>query len=86
VSDKAVEKIKTHFMSNNFFFENGAVYEIKLNNILERRRTQITIWRMRIACWVSKATNIHSEYIILTAFLLQQWMHYITLYMHYLSC
>jgi hypothetical protein len=23
------------------------------------------IWRMRIACWISKATDTHSEYVIL---------------------
>ena len=28
----------------------------------------MTIWRMRIACYISKATNTHSEYVILTAF------------------
>ena len=30
------------------------------------------IRRMRIACWISKATDIHSEYVLLIAFLLQQ--------------
>jgi len=28
---------------------------------------------MRIAYWIPKATNIHSEYVILIAFPLQQW-------------
>ena len=32
----------------------------------------MTIWRMRIACWISKATDTHSQYVILTAFPLQQ--------------
>jgi hypothetical protein len=36
---------------------------------------QITIWRLRIACWIPKATNTHSEYVILIAFQLQQWLH-----------
>ena len=35
----------------------------------------MTIWRMRIACWIPKATNTHSEYIILIPFPLQQWLH-----------
>jgi hypothetical protein len=26
------------------------------------------IWRMRIACWITKAANTHSEYVILNAF------------------
>ena len=25
----------------------------------------MAIWRMRIACWIPKATNTHSEYVIL---------------------
>jgi hypothetical protein len=30
-------------------------------NIVERGRQQMTIWRMRIACWVPKATNSHTH-------------------------
>jgi hypothetical protein len=33
------------------------------------------IRRMRIACWIIKATDTHSEYVILIAFPLQQWLH-----------
>jgi hypothetical protein len=33
-------------------------------NIVNPGRPQITIWRMRIACWVTKATDTHSEYVI----------------------
>jgi hypothetical protein len=32
------------------------------------------IGRMRIACWITKATNIPSEYVIFFAFPLQQWL------------
>jgi len=35
----------------------------------------MTIWRMRIAYWIPKATNTYSEYVTLTAFPLQQWLH-----------
>ena len=53
-------------MFNNFFlFENQAVYKIMWKNVVERGRLQMTIWRMRIANWITKATNIHSEYVIL---------------------
>ena len=59
-----------HFMFNKgFFFENRAVYEIMLRNILERGRPQRTVWRMRVACWISKGTHTLSEYLILIAFL-----------------
>jgi len=30
---------------------------------------------MRIACWIPKATNTHSEYVIFIDFPLQQWLH-----------
>ena len=32
----------------------------------------MTIWRMRIARWVSEVTNAHAEYVIFIAFALQQ--------------
>ena len=34
----------------------------------------MTVWCMRIACWVTKASDTHSEYVILTAFPQQQWL------------
>jgi hypothetical protein len=30
---------------------------------------------MRIACWIAKATDTHSEYVILTGFARQQWFY-----------
>jgi hypothetical protein len=37
-------------------------------NIAERDRPQMTIWRMRIACWIPKTKNTNSKYVRLTAF------------------
>ena len=34
----------------------------------------MAIQHMRITCWIPKATNTHSQYVILTAFPLQQWV------------
>ena len=34
----------------------------------------MTIWRMRMACWIIMATDTHSEYVILIAFPRQQWL------------
>ena len=63
-------------MFNKFFVqENRAVYEIMWKNLVERGRQQVTIWRMRIAFWIPKATNTHSQYVILIAFPPQQWLH-----------
>ena len=30
---------------------------------------------IRFACWMTKATETHSEYDMLIAFILQQWLH-----------
>jgi hypothetical protein len=38
-------------------------------------RSQETIWHMRIAGWIPKATNTYSEYVMLIAFPKQQWLH-----------
>ena len=35
----------------------------------------MTIWRMRIASWIPKAANTHSEYVMLIALPLQQSLH-----------
>jgi hypothetical protein len=63
------------FSNFYFFFENLAVYEIMWRNIAYADRPHITIIRYtRIACWLHKATYIHSEYVKLIAFPLQQWL------------
>jgi hypothetical protein len=51
------ENQNTHFVFSNFFPENLAVYENMWRNIVERCRIEMTTWSMRIACWITKATN-----------------------------
>ena len=69
------ENQNTHFMFNNFFRK-----KLRLGDYVEKCGTarQVTegniIWRMRIACWITKTTNTHSEYVILVVFPLQQWL------------
>jgi len=73
---KVVEKSKHVFLLSDFFIsENRAVYEIMWQNIVLRGRPQITIWRTRIACWMTKATGTFSEYVIRIAFALQQCLY-----------
>ena len=75
---KVVQKIKTHVMFSNFpppTPENRAVYEIMWKNIVQQGMPQMKLWRTRIACWIPKATNTHSEYAILNPLPLQQWVH-----------
>jgi len=54
--------------------------------MIEPDRPQMAIWRMRISCFITKATNTLSEYVILIALPLQQCLHerasLLTLYLH----
>jgi len=78
------EKIKTHILrSITFSSENRNFYETVLKNIAEPGRPQMTIWRMRFACCIPKATNTHSEYVILIAFPLQQLLQKHASMLHY---
>jgi hypothetical protein len=66
---KVVDEIKTHILgliTFFFFFENRAVYEIMWKSIVVCGRPQISIWR--IACWIPKATNTHTGFVIFIAF------------------
>jgi len=75
-----VQRKSRHIFCSKTFFESRAVYEIMWKNIVERGRP-LTIWRTRIARWIPKATNTHSDCVVLTAFPLQQRTHlYVTVH------
>jgi len=80
---KVVQNIKTHILCSVTFFENRTVYEITWKNNVEPDRPRMTIWRMRIASWIHRATNTHSEYVILFSFPLQQWLQERALILRY---
>ena len=84
VSFKICREIQnTFFIQYIFFFENHAVYEVKWKNIVEPDRPHMTIWRIHIASWMTKATNTLSEYVICIAFPLQQWLQERASMLHY---
>ena len=65
---KVVLKIKKHILCSVafiflFFLENRFVYEITWKNMIQPGRPKMTIWRMRIACRITKATNTYSGYV-----------------------
>ena len=75
-----LRKIKTHIFTFDFFFQNRAVCEIMWKNVIELDRTQTPTQygsdKMRIACWITKDTAIHPEYVILIVFFpLQRRLH-----------
>ena len=55
---KFVEKNKTHVLYSIIFSKNHTIYEIMWKNLVQPKRPHDnTIWPMRFACWVSKATR-----------------------------
>jgi hypothetical protein len=63
--------------------ENRALCEITCKNAVQPDRSQMTIWRMRNACWISKPTNTHSESVERITFPLQQWLYESASVLHY---
>jgi hypothetical protein len=81
ISDRSSgENQHTHFMFKNIFSKNCAIYEIMWKNTVAQKKKQMTIWHMRTAWWIIKATNTHSKYIVLIAFPGQQQLR--ELYRH----
>jgi len=59
---KVAEKIKTHILSSvTFSFRKSSRYEIICKNGVEPDRPQMTMWRMRIARWITKVTHTHTH-------------------------
>jgi hypothetical protein len=76
VSDKSCKQNQNiWFMFSNFFFKNRAVYEMWKNTV-EPDWPQMTICSKRIACWITKITNTQSQYVVIIACLLQQWLQH----------
>jgi len=75
ISERAVEKTKTHILYPVFLFlENRALYEIMWKNIVQLDRPQMTTLRMRTACWIPRATNTLIVYNIY-CFSATKWLH-----------
>ena len=72
VSDESCRENQNIFLCTETFFpDNCVVCELIWKNVVEPG--EAIIWHMCFACWITKATNTHSEYVIFTAFPQQQW-------------
>ena len=67
---KVEEKIRRHFMLDNVSSENRAIFEPvwQKYGTAGQATDDITIRRMRLARWMTKATDTHSEYVILIVY------------------
>ena len=54
VLDKSCRETQNTFYVQYILSENRAVYEIMSKNVVETERLQndVTIWRIRAACWI----------------------------------
>ena len=75
---KVVKKTKIHILcSVTFFFFRKSC---RLWDNVDKcggaigTTNNVIIWRIRVACWMTKATNAHSEYVILFALPRRQWL------------
>jgi len=78
-------------MFKDVFFppENRAIYEIMWKNIVQPGRPQITVWRMRIACWIPVTADtfrIFNTYCVSTATMIARSCLSIVSYVQYMAC
>jgi hypothetical protein len=78
---EVAEKIRTHILCSITFFFFSKI--VALRDIVQPDRSQMTIRRMHIACCTPMATNTQSEYVILTAFPLHEWLPELAPLLHY---
>ena len=70
---KVVEKIRTHISwSVAFLRKSYRLWDNVEKYGVQPGRSQMTVWRMRIACLIRKARNTHLEYLMVIPFALQQ--------------
>jgi hypothetical protein len=76
VSHKTAEKIKTHILYSRTIFRKSCPLWNDIAKFVRAGQAtdDITIRRMRVACWITKATDTHLEYVTLIALPQQQWL------------
>ena len=75
--------------TNHAFSRKGAIYDVIWKNIVEPIRPQMTLWRMRILCWIPKAANTHcrkGQYLLLFNCNVGARMRLTVTYVRFLSC
>jgi hypothetical protein len=74
VSDRHCrENQNTHFIFGNFFFKSCRLWDnVEKYGTARQDTDDNIIRRMRLACWITKDTDTHWEYVILIAFTRQQ--------------
>jgi hypothetical protein len=80
---------QAHTLQNPYTHTHIKHTHIMWKNMVQLGRQQITIWRMRFACWISKTTiafTIYNIYWFSTTTMVALTCINITLYVYFLSC
>jgi len=90
VQEKLVEKMKKHtlFYVQQFFVpKNHAILwdNVEKYDTARQATDDSMIQHMCFTCWITKATNTHLEYVMLSAFLQWQWFDSL-LWCMYFAC
>ena len=84
---KVVEKIKTHILYSItfFFFRKSCLLcdNVEKCDGTRQATEENIIQRMPFSCWITEATAIRSEYVILITLPLQQWLRELPLMFRY---
>ena len=85
ISDKGCRENQNTSFVFSYLFSKIVPFTRKRGKILYSGEGHMTIWRMRIACWITKAANTHTHThsVLLIAFPLQQWLHERPSMLHY---
>jgi hypothetical protein len=97
LNDKCVRQNLKRKSEHSLVFNTIFLKSIRLSVNVEKygrtRQTEVAVcllWKMHNACWIHKATNTHSQYLILDAFstatLVTRTRLIFTFYLHCLSC
>ena len=81
---KVGEQIKTHILCSITFFsrKSCSLWDNVKKNIVQLDRPRVTIRHTCSACWVTKATNAYSEYVIINPLTLWRLTTYIWVVPH----
>ena len=70
---KVIEKIKIHILCSKYVFRKSRrLYNVEKYGTSRQAKDYNIKGCMRLACWITKATETHSEYVILLPFAQQQ--------------
>jgi len=81
---KVVKKITTYILCSTTVSGKSCHLWGNVENAAEPGRSQMTLWRMHIACRMTKATYTHPEYVVFIAFRTTVVMRTVSTYIAYL--